>query len=280
MPKTFPALALVAVAALAAGGPARSTPPGSPVSEPSALSGGPAAARGGGVAVVELFTSQGCSSCPPADRLLTRLAADERFRGRVIPLAFHVDYWDYIGWQDPFASPRWSERQRVYGRRAFRTNRIYTPQLVVNGRAECVGSREDQVLELVRRELAREPAARVSLEAEPAGEAGRLRVKVGARMLRKAAAGELVLWVAVFESGLATPVKAGENASRQLRNDRVVRRLERAFALAGTAGAERQAELTIGIDKRWKWEGLGVAAFLQDPETLEIHGGAVAEPEG
>jgi hypothetical protein len=86
--------------------------------------------------IIELFTSQGCSSCPPADRLLKRLAGDPR----VIPLSFHVDYWNYIGWTDPFSSKRWSERQQGYAR-AFRSNRIYTPQLVVSGRTGASGSR-------------------------------------------------------------------------------------------------------------------------------------------
>src|ERR1700759_3274929 len=84
---------------------------------------GTAAAPGqppaGGVAVVELFTSQGCSSCPPADRLLSKLAQDSRYQGKVIPLSFHVDYWNSIGWQDPFSSARWSERQRAYPGRVF-----------------------------------------------------------------------------------------------------------------------------------------------------------------
>ena len=75
--------------------------------------------------VVELFTSQGCSSCPPADRLLTKLAQDPRYAGRVIPLSFHVDYWNYIGWTDPYSSRRWSERQRQYAAKAFRSDRIY-----------------------------------------------------------------------------------------------------------------------------------------------------------
>ncbi|MDP9120716.1 MAG: DUF1223 domain-containing protein, partial [Acidobacteriota bacterium] len=74
----------------------------------------PAAPGERGPVVVELFTSQGCSSCPPADRLLSRLAADSRLSGKVIPLAFHVDYWNSIGWSDPFSSPRWSGRQQAY----------------------------------------------------------------------------------------------------------------------------------------------------------------------
>ena len=159
-----------------------------------------------GVAVIELFTSQGCSSCPPADRLLSRLASDPRYAGKVIPLSFHVDYWNYIGWTDPFSSADFSQRQRAYAQRAFRSHRVYTPQVVVNGRDECVGS--------------------------------------------------------------------GENASKSLHNDRVVRRFVKALTLSGAAGAEGSAEVTFKLDRGWKRETLGVAAFLQDPKTLAIHGAA------
>ena len=119
----------------------------------AAVRGGAAPAPETGPIVIELFTSQGCSSCPPADRLLSRLASDPKLAGRVIPLAFHVDYWNYIGWQDPFSSPRWSERQRSYGR-TFRSNRIYTPQLVVGGRTDCVGSQEGEVMKKIGEALA------------------------------------------------------------------------------------------------------------------------------
>ena len=237
------------------------------------------APRGGagdspGVAVVELFTSQGCSSCPPADRLLSKLSRDPKYQGRVIPLSFHVDYWNHIGWTDPFSSARWSDRQKAYAGRVFHVNRIYTPQVVVNGRAECVGGSEAQVLQRIGEALKAEPAGRVSLAVVPPGPDGRMRVKVGARLAKEAAAGDLDLWVAVYESGLATEVKAGENASRLLRNDHVVRRLEKVLTLPGTAGAEKSGEILLGIDKRWKTDSLGVAAFLQDPATLAIHGSA------
>ncbi|HYX23851.1 MAG TPA: DUF1223 domain-containing protein [Thermoanaerobaculia bacterium] len=228
-------------------------------------------------AVVELFTSQGCSSCPPADRLLAKLAHDPQYQGKVIPLSFHVDYWNYIGWQDPFSSARWSDRQKLYGARVFHTNRIYTPQVVVNGRAECVGSEEGQVLGRIGDALRQEPAGRVTLAVDPPTPDGHLRVKVGAKLARAAGSGDLDLWVAVYESGLSTPVKAGENASRVLRNDRVVRRFEKALTLPAAAGAEKSTELVLGIDKRWKVDALGVAAFLQDPATLAIHGAAARE---
>jgi hypothetical protein len=238
---------------------------------------GEPAATSDRVAVVELFTSQGCSSCPPADRLLSKLAHDARYQGKVIPLSFHVDYWNSIGWTDPFSSARWSQRQQAYAGRVFHTNRIYTPQVVVNGHTECVGNSEGDVLGRITDALATEPAARISLAVAPPTPDGHLKVNVGAKLAKAVAAGDLDLWVAVYESGLSTDVKAGENASRVLRNDRVVRRLEKAFTLPGTAGAEKSGEIVLGIDKRWKIEDLGVAAFLQDPATLAIHGAAARE---
>jgi hypothetical protein len=231
------------------------------------------------VAVVELFTSQGCSSCPPADRLLSQLAQDSRYQGKVIPLSFHVDYWNSIGWEDPFSSARWSERQKAYAGRVFRSNRIYTPQVVVNGRTECVGNSPEEVRGRIADALAAEPAGRVTLAVGPPSADGHLKIDVGAKLARAAGSGDLDLWVVVYESGLSTEVRAGENASRVLRNDRVVRRLEKAFTLPATAGAEKSGEIVLGIDKRWKPGALGVAAFLQDPATLAIQG-AVAKEVG
>ncbi|HVT60287.1 MAG TPA: DUF1223 domain-containing protein [Thermoanaerobaculia bacterium] len=244
-----------------------------------------AATQGGpyGPVVVELFTSQGCSSCPPADRLLSRLPDDPRLAGKVIPLAFHVDYWNQIGWTDPFSARRWSERQEGYAR-AFRSSQVYTPQVVIGGRSECVGSREDQVRRGIADALAAEPAARVSLALAPPSPDGKLRATVAARLARAAAGagpGGLELWVALTESGLTTAVGAGENASRTLRNDHVVRRLEKAFTLPAAAGAERSAELALELpsgaarDPK-RLANLSVAAFLQDPASLAIHGAAVA----
>ncbi len=129
----------------------------------SASSPAPAAAppAAGSVAVVELFTSQGCSSCPPADRLLSAIAAEPAFAGKVVPLAYHVDYWNYIGWQDPFSSADWSTRQKQYAQ-AYDTNRIYTPQLVVNGTDEMTGSEERKVRSAIARALAEVPPVDLS----------------------------------------------------------------------------------------------------------------------
>ncbi len=149
--------------------------------------------------------------------------------------------------------------------------------MVVNGRTEATGSQEGKVLDRISGALATEPAGQVSLALEPSTPDGHLKVKLGAKLARAAGQGNLDLWVAIYESGLSTPVKAGENNSRTLRNDRVVRRLEKAFTLPAAAGAQKSGEIVLGLDKRWKRENLGVAAFLQNPATLAIDGAAARE---
>ncbi len=230
---------------------------------------------GGGPVVVELFTSQGCSSCPPADRLLSEIGEDPDLSTRVFPLAFHVDYWNYIGWTDPFSSERWSERQRAYAR-AFDSNRVYTPQLVVDGRTDCVGSQERKVERSIRRALEREPAGRVSLRLTPGENPDRMRAAAEAS-LREGLSRPPVLWVALYQTDRTTSVARGENADRTLHNDYVVRRLHRAFALPeAVAGTRASGEVTLELEPSWERPDLGVVAFLQDPETLEIHGAARA----
>lgn len=229
-----------------------------------------ASAADSGPVLIELFTSQGCSSCPAADRLLSRLAEDQALAGQVIPLSFHVDYWNYIGWTDPFSAKRWSERQQAYAR-AFGSKRLYTPQLVVAGRADVNGADERTVRKEIGEMLATEAPAQVSLDLEPSGD--RMKIKAGAK-LNRAMQGDLDLWVAVYETALTTKVGAGENAAKTLHNDFVVRRLEKVFSLTGEAGTANSGEVTLGIDKRWNRKNVGVAAFLQDSFTMAVHAAA------
>jgi hypothetical protein len=224
--------------------------------------------------VLELFTSQGCSSCPPADEILSRLGRDEKAGTRVIPLAFHVDYWNRIGWRDPFSSAEWTLRQEAYGRR-FDAAGMYTPQLIVNGRAQTNGAQARGVLAEVASQLARPaPPATIHLVlSEPARAA--LSIEVAAEVTGSVAGDKLNAVVAVFENDLVTKVERGENRGLTLRNDYVVRRLQTAFALEPKAGASGRRTLELKLGRDWKPENLGVAAFLQDKGSLQIHAAAV-----
>lgn len=227
-----------------------------------------------GPVVLELFTSQGCSSCPPADELLRRLGRDEQAGPRVIPLAFHVDYWNRIGWRDPFSSTSWTLRQEAYGRR-FEAAGVYTPQLVLNGRAQRNGAEAKGVLAELASQLDR-PAPPASIRLAVKGDAApTLSIDVAAELTGAIVADKLNAIVAVFENDLVTDVARGENRGQTLRNDYVVRRLETAFALEPKAGASARRTLDVKLGRDWKRENLGVAAFLQDKDSMQIHAAAV-----
>ncbi len=195
-----------------------------------------------GPLVLELFTSQGCSSCPPADRILDKLAASDVESIPLAPLAFHVDYWDELGWPDPFASPAWTERQRAYAH-ALGDERVYTPELVVGGRAGMVGSN----LIAIQAAIARTP--------RPALLAATATWSTTTVSITATAPADADVVVAIWEDGTRTKVPRGENAGETLGSDRVVRRLER-VAAAGKRG-------TLEITLQPGWKIAGAVAFAQ-----------------
>ena len=165
--------------------------------------------------VVELFTSQGCSSCPPADSLLGELSK----RSDVLALGFHVDYWDYIGWKDPYASKIATKRQKQYAE-SFRLSFVYTPQMVVNGVTESVGSDRSNI-EAALEKVKAHPAAHPSLVLERRADGG-LVVHVGAAEMKRPA----TVWLACFDRQKSTTVPRGENAGSTLTNYHIVRHFE------------------------------------------------------
>jgi hypothetical protein len=211
--------------------------------------------------LIELFTSQGCSSCPPADALLTRIGRDPLLRGRVIPLAFHVDYWDHLGWRDPFSSPAWSGRQQEYARLLGREP--YTPQMVVNGTADAVGSDFARLRGLIEQASRRRSSATVEIRSAARGVDGSLRVVV-----RGSAPEPALAFLALYQNGVSTAVPAGENSGRTLENDYVVRRLQQILRF----GPNRQEEgsAAMAIPRGWSGAPLGVAVFLQNERSHEI----------
>ena len=169
------------------------------------------AARAESPVMVELFTSQGCSSCPPADALLAELADRED----VIAMALHVDYWDYIGWKDKFADPAFTKRQKLYAYAAG-TRTIYTPQMIVNGREHVVGSKPMKLADLIERHKRTTQTAQVALDRR--GDTVSIRVTAKGR-----AAGDSVIRLAVLTPGETVEIKRGENAGRTLTYRNIVR---------------------------------------------------------
>lgn len=212
--------------------------------------------------VLELFTSQGCSSCPPADTLLSELAGSPD----VLALSFHVDYWDYLGWKDTWSSPEWSARQRSYAQVLGDGGRVYTPQLVVNGRAGVLGSSRSQAERAI---AAARSTPRVAVESAvtPAKNGGwSVSVKIGA------ATRSLRVEALLLESGLVTDVRDGENAGRTMRNDGVVRRR----VDVGQTGAGAAWSGTAVIPAVAGAKGpRRIAVLARDAETLQIAGVSV-----
>lgn len=224
------------------------------------------------VVIAELFTSEGCSSCPPADDLLRRLLATQPLPGvDIVALSNHVDYWDRLGWRDPFSSPLFSARQSAYDAAVFRANGIYTPQLVVDGTLEVVGS-DDAAVRRTLLKAASVPKATVSVVAVREGDAGaRVDVHVdvppGVPPHRVA---DIV--VAVTEDGLISHVNRGENGGRTLTHSAVVRSL----ATAGRLNAdERAASATTAVKLApdWKSANLRIVGFVQERGSRRILGG-------
>ena len=170
--------------------------------------------------LVELYTSEGCSSCPPADRWLARAAPPEA-AGRFAALAFHVDYWDRLGWPDRFARASWSARQREHARAAGRSGVIYTPQVTVQGR-DTTGwrTREAGAAEIAQA-AATPPRAAISLEAESRGI--EVAVKASARVRDAGDRADTRLVVAFTDGSHRTDVRRGENAGTTLAHEHVVR---------------------------------------------------------
>lgn len=215
------------------------------------------------VALLELYTSEGCSSCPPADRWLSGLAAKGIGSERVVPLALHVDYWDYIGWRDRFAQPGFSERQRQMALLG-NSNLVYTPQVMLNGR-DFRNWRNSGRFE---RELAAintsvpQSAIRLTLK-QPRPDI--LEVSTIAQNTQE---GNHSLFIALYENNLTSAVKLGENAGSTLHHDFVVREWLGPFPLAGKNAASWRHE--IKLDKQWNPKSLGLAAFVQNTTTGEV----------
>ncbi|ODT72682.1 MAG: hypothetical protein ABS75_02425 [Pelagibacterium sp. SCN 63-23] len=207
--------------------------------------------RGNAKAVVELFTSQGCASCPPADALLTSLAE----RDDVVALAYHVDYWDYIGWEDTFGDKAYSDRQRAYAK-SWGSSRIFTPQMVVNGAEGVVGSKRDAVHDAVA-------SAALPLAVQLESKGDMLKVSVPADPGLE----DATIWLVSFLDRADVVIDQGENAGKSMVYTQVVTGRQ----MLGMWEAESGAEIKLPLADLQRSDNAGLAVLVQ-PERNGLPG--------
>ena len=210
--------------------------------------------------LLELYTSEGCSSCPPADQWLSGLKIGEQ---KITALAFHVDYWDYIGWKDRFAKASFTERQRKLagqGGLGF----VYTPQFMLNGRdfRNWSDTRLSQSIDNISKTNAQ---AELSLNISDAAN-GEILVKAAAQTLISEEAKQADIYVAIYENKLSSMVNAGENMGRSLKHDYVVRELFGPYPLDN----KNQFSRTFILKPEWKTRNAGAVAFAQNRRSGNI----------
>jgi hypothetical protein len=227
--------------------------------------------------IVELFTSEGCSSCPPADRLLARLEQTQPVPGaRIIALEEHVDYWNQLGWIDPFSAPQFRARQNDYAV-AFHVDSVYTPQMVVDGRAAFVGDDVDRAYQQIGL-AAQQQAAVVDLKTSPNTRDPEL-IDLAVRLsnLKQTKLQDSNVYLAITESHLASNVSRGENSGRYLRHSAVVR----SFGIIGKVDAHGanggQIVSTLRFPPTWKRENLRAVVFVQERDSFRIMGAGVID---
>ena len=218
----------------------------------------PALAQEAPPVVVELYTSQGCSSCPAADAFLGDLVQQPG----IIGLGFHVDYWNYLGWTDPFSSKKFTYRQKEYAM-SFRQSGVYTPQMVVQGRRGEVGSERRTVLQAIADARRAKPYATVQLE-KLAG--NKLQAVVTATSQAKGAE----IWLALFDRRQTTKILRGENEGKTIAYHNVVREWRKVGDVSGD-----KAELSLSATNDKGEKRTGAAVIVQQPKAGPILGAAL-----
>ena len=210
-------------------------------------------------ALLELYTSEGCDSCPPADRWVSALPARGYGADRVVTLAYHVDYWNYLGWKDPFAQARFTERQRFVNNR-IRNRTIYTPQLMLDGKDYRAGLSLTDFQQRIAAANRNKPGADIALTLNSG--AGTLDANARVTLHRNEAG--VSVFLALTENKLANQVSAGENKGKRLEHDFVV------CELAGPFAVEAAITHQFRVAPGWKTRDLSVAAFVQTAATGEV----------
>ena len=214
--------------------------------------------------LVELFTSEGCSSCPPADALLAQLGRTQPVRNAdAIVLEEHVDYWDSLGWKDPFSSDAVTARQSEYGQ-AFGGEQVYTPQMVVDGHKEFVGSSEGEALRAIRA-AAKLPSLRYNCHG-PTAACSRSR---SGRSLTRLASDTPQVYLAVTQDKLHSDVKRGENAGQALEHDGVVRQMT-VVGKVDPGATGFSSTIAVHAAPEWNRANLRAVVFVQERRSRHV----------
>lgn len=209
--------------------------------------------------VVELFTSEGCSSCPPADALLPKLQSMCGKDAEIIPLSEHVDYWNHLGWHDPFSSKIFTLRQHRYAK-VFKQSSVYTPELVIDGVKSLVGSNDIEAARVIslRRKQAKQHLV-VELKIDKGNRSAHVEVRNSAR--NDQTNSELAVFLT--EDNITMSIKAGENNGRTLRHHAVARALK-------IAKPDPLVQIDFPLKDGWRADSLRAVAILQNKDSLEI----------
>ncbi len=214
--------------------------------------------------LVEPFTSEGCSSCPPADRVLTKLEKEQpNGDAEIITLEMHVDYWNYLGWRDEFSIPHFGERQGGYGS-FFGLDSNYTPQMVVDGQKEFVGSNYKNATDAIAVAVKNEKAA---VEISAAAQSKTINFKIKSADVSKH--DESYIWLAVTEDNLTNSVSRGENAGRTLSHTSVVRELKLIGNLL-PADKNFNIETAVNLQPNWNKKNLKFVVFAQGKQSKKV----------
>jgi hypothetical protein len=216
-------------------------------------------AAGKPVVLVELFTSEGCSSCPPADEALTYLSKLEMADVEIVTLAFHVDYWDGPAWRDRFSSHSYTERQEEYAKR-LKIDSTYTPQMVVDGQREFVGSDLRKATAAFAEEVKVQKGSVTAVLAKE-------KVKISVSGLPDHE--KATVYLAIAEDGLFSKVSGGENAGNQLEHTSVARQLTAIGTIEGGAG-KADFSTDIKLDQEWKPENLNYIVIVQEDKSRKV----------
>ena len=208
--------------------------------------------------VIELFSSEGCSSCPPADQLVSQLTAWARRNHQLVyPLIFHVDYWNNLGWTDAFSKPEFTQRQYHYAR-IFQDQGVYTPQMIVNGSDAFVGADQEHLQNDMNQELTKPTSVLLNISYKKHN--SRIIVSYNVTGF----ADHDVVNIALLERGLSSQVTAGENAGRTLHHDNVVRQFQTQPLSEGSMQA------TVPLNNTSDLSQSSVIVYVQDPQTMKI----------